>query len=164
MIQSLVQYFIQNDHLDLPNVGSLKWSKQEAFWKDGILFAPKEQIIFDPIDNKPSKQFYNFLADNLGISTDQAIIKFEDFVSNFSNQTVAELVFGNLGTLCKNSSHITWNNSYDDSHYHKNLDLTHSLIQDNNTQVTNFRTNDKWWIWALIITTIATSLIIFKLF
>ncbi len=162
MIKHLVQYFIQNDHLDLPGVGAIKWSKQEAFWKEGVLIAPKEQIVFDPISSKPSKQFYNFLADELGISTDQAMLKFESFVENFTSQTISDLVLGNIGTLHKNASKITWESNFDDKAYYKDLDLSSTAQSQFIANQNAGLYNDKWWIWSLLIALLAAGLIVYK--
>ena len=82
MINSLTQYFAQNGQLILPNIGMINYHKVEAVWVNSKLVAPKETILFEATDSKPSKQFYHFLGDNLDISYEQAIVQFDQFLDN----------------------------------------------------------------------------------
>lgn len=162
MTNILVQYFIENDHLDLPGIGTLKWIKEEASWRDGILHAPKEQIVLDPIDNKPSKFFYVYLADELSVSTEQAIIQFDQYLNHFIEQSVGQLSLGNLGILKKNANQFQWISNYDASIFYQDLIIDSS----NNTTIPYWEIDepkqDKWWIWALIFMAISIGLILYK--
>lgn len=163
MIQNLVQYFILNDHLDLPGIGTLKWLKEEANWQNGQLIAPKEQIQMDPIDNKPSKHFYTFLADELAISSDQAALKFEKFISDFNNQTVADLAFGNLGVLHKKANQYQWISSFDASTFYTDILIDETQLSNPIPYLENNHIQKEfWWIWALLISVISVGLIYFK--
>lgn len=165
MVNTLVQYFIQYDHLDLPGIGSLKWVKQDAFWQENQLVAPVENILFDPIDNKPSKQFYVFLADELSISTDQAVLKYEQFWNDFLEKDSTEMSLGNLGVIQKKENQFYWISNYDASSFYKNITLSQESIRQYETHLdSNGSPIDKWWIWALLITGFSFALICFKLY
>jgi hypothetical protein len=163
MINTLVQYFIQNDHLDLPTIGSLKWVKVEANWQDGVLKAPQESIILDPIEIKPAKQFYNFLADELSISSEQAILQFEQFLNQFNNSSIGQLQFGSLGVLHKKGNEYHWVSNYNAAEFYADIVIE---TNDNALNVPYWDleqpAKDNWWIWALIIAITALGIIYFK--
>ncbi len=164
MINSLIQYFIKNGHLDMPGIGTLKLYREEAFWENNILVAPKEKIVLDPISNKPSKSFFIFLADDLGVSIEQANLQFESFINQFVTQTIASLTIGNLGTLHKNASQISWNNLYNSEYYFKNIALSLADTIDNNANEFAVEKKVSWWVWAIVITVTSLALIFYKLF
>jgi hypothetical protein len=162
MINSLIQYFIKNGHLDMPGIGSLRLFKEEAYWENNQLIAPKEKIVLDPVANKPSKDFFIFLADYLGLSVDQAILQFDAFINQFISQTIASLTIGNLGTLHKNASQISWNNLYHSEYYFNNVETI--VSETSNEDSNEFASERKigWWIWAIIISIISIALIFYK--
>lgn len=162
MNNSLIQYLIKFGHLILPEIGTLKWQKQEAYWESNTLIAPKEQIVLESVYENPSKQFYSFVAEDLGLSIEQATIQFEVYLKEFTNQTIASLNIGNLGTLHKNASQYSWNNLYNEENYFKNLTpVATSIVEDyENKEISN--KSISWIVWTLIITTIAVILILYK--
>ena len=162
MIQSLEQYFIQHGYLDLPGIGSIRLSKTEATWQDGILIAPQETILFDPIVNKPPKGLYIFIADLMGISTEQAAVKLDQLIHEFQEKTVSTLQIGSLGILHKQADNYSWISSFDGSEYYQNVsfnpvDNTNTFIAAQDSSKAN-----KWIIWALILFVVAFSLILYK--
>lgn len=159
MIQILVQYFILNGHLDLVNIGSLKWVKKEAFWQDDTLVAPAEEIVFDSVFNKPSRFFYNYLADELGISTDQAALKFDEFMNSITSENTTEVQFGNLGTIKKDNNTYSWTSNYNSTTYYKDLQVPKSSSYNNEQAIVK---SNKWGIWALVLFLMALALILFK--
>jgi hypothetical protein len=162
MNNSLIQYFIKFGHLVLPEIGILKWHKQEAFWENNTLIAPKEQIILESVNEKPSKQFYAFIADELGISVEQANLQFETYINQFTSQNIGSLNIGNLGTLHKNVSQYAWNNLYQGDQYFKNITPIVAAVDiDEKINVAN-RNYSAWMYWAIAITIVAVSLILLK--
>lgn len=161
MIQTLVQYFIKNGHLDLPAIGILKWSKQASFWENNKFVAPKEFIILDKVEVTPSKQFYSFISENLDISIEQAILQFDHFIHQFKDQKMASLNFGSLGTLHKNENIISWNNLYNGEAYYKDLEMTITTVFEGETSTHDVQ-KDHWKIWSILLVVIATALIIYK--
>lgn len=162
MNHTLIQYFIKFGHLVLPEIGTLKWHKQEAFWESNALIAPKEYIVLEQVYEKPSKQFYSFIADDLGVSIEQATIQFKVYLNDFTNQTIASLNIGNLGTLHKNASQYSWNNLYNGDNYYKNITpVVASEVLIDHSHVTEKKLN-AWLVWTMVITIIAISLILYK--
>lgn len=162
MTKSLVQYFIKNGHLDLPNIGVLRWSKQESVWLNNQLSAPKETIVLDPIASNPTKHFLSFLAEDLGLSVEQASVQFETYILYFTNKKIASLNIGSLGTLLKNEEVISWNNLYNAEIYYKDLNISHSADTDLENETVAEVNRDYWWVWSILIASIAMALIIYK--
>ncbi len=162
MINSLVQYFIKNGHLELPGIGSLKWLKQESYWENNMLVAPKELITLDPISNKPEVAFFIHLSDDLGISVDQAEIQFDEFLNSFKSQTIASLTFGNLGTLHKNAANISWNNLYYSESYFKFNEPTIVSNDSNDLDDVYSSSIKSWVLWAITIAIVSIILIVYK--
>ena len=146
----------------MPGIGSLKLTKTEAYWEQNQLIAPKEEIVLDPMANKPSKAFYIFLADDLGVSVEQAILQYESFINQFISQTIASLTIGNLGTLHKNASQISWNNLYHSANYFNNI--TVATTSNTNEDTNGFAPERKisWWVWGIIFTVVSLTLIYVK--
>lgn len=161
MIKSLEQYFIQFGHLDFPNVGSLKWHKKEANWQDGKLTAPVEEIVFDIQVTKPSKVFYNFLADALNTSNEQAIIQYEQFLHKFI-ENGEPLVIGNLGILNHHNNKFTWETKFKASDYYADINLGTISLSDNAIDKSHNLKKDNWILWALLLLVIASIAILFK--
>lgn len=161
MIKSLEQYFIQMGFLDLPGIGSIRLSKQEAEWQDSILHAPQETIIFDPIGNKPAKSFYIFIADLMGISSDQAAVKLDQLIKEFKETTVSTLELGSLGVLQKQADHYKWTSYYNGVDYYQNLSISTS---ENNTLFEDIENKNefKWAVGAIVLLIIALALIFYK--
>ncbi len=162
MNNSLIQYFIKFGHLVLPEIGTLKWQKQEAYWESNTLIAPKEQIVLESVYENPSKQFYTFVAEDLGLSIEQATIQFDIYLKEFTNQAIASLNIGNLGTLHKNASQYSWNNLYNGENYFKNITpVAAPIVKEKDSKVSSNKSSI-WIIWTLIITSIAIILILYK--
>ncbi len=162
MIKSLELYFIQNGYLDLPSIGSIKLSMQEAECQDNILHAPQETIVFDPNGDKPTKDFYNFIADRLDISVEQAAVKLDQLIQTFKSKTVATLEIGSLGVIQKQADHYKWTSFYQGVDYYQNLSL--AAINTNHTLLDDFDNNNtnKWIKWALALFVLALTLIFYK--
>jgi hypothetical protein len=161
MIKSLEQYFIQFGHLDFPNVGSLKWNKKEANWQDGKLSAPVEEIVFDLQVTKPSKVFYNFLAEALNISNEQAVIQYEHFLQEFIVND-EPLAIGNLGILNKHNNIFTWETKFDATNYYADINLGTISLSENDIDKSHNLKKDNWILWAIFLLVIATVAILLK--
>ena len=164
MNNSLVQYFIKFGHLVLPGLGILKWNKQEAYWEKDTLVSPYEEILLDPIDDTPSKSFYAFIGDELGLSIEEAITQYQDYIDQFTSQTISSLPIGNLGTIQKNASVYSWSNQFDSTAYFKNItpkmvaDITPNDHNEDNKQ------SISWIIWTIVLAMVAFVIIVYKQF
>lgn len=164
MKNSLIQYLVKYGHLVLPGIGTLHWQKKEAYWEAEQLIAPKELVTFDPMDDKPNKFFYTFLGEQMGVNEDQAKIQFENFINQFTNQTIATFPLGNIGRLRKNANHYTWDAEFNGSLYYNNL-APLAVEQAPVESVKSQNNNDKQWIiWTILLIIVSISLIIYKQF
>ncbi len=161
MIKSLERYFIQFAHLDFPKIGSIKWQKKEAVWLDGKLSAPVEEIIFDAQPSKPSKVFYNFLADDLNTSTEQAMIQYDQFMLNIL-ENGEPLEIGNLGILKKINNEYNWETKFNSTNYFNDINLGTISLSESDIDKSHNVKKDKWLLWALLLTIIASIAIILK--
>ena len=164
MINLLIQYFIKNGHISLPGIGTLHLTKNESFWDNGKLIAPNEQIILDHKSIDQNITLLNYLAYELDISLEEANAQFTIFLESILSQQVASINFGNLGTIHKNGSKISWNNIYKSDIYFKNVNP--SLFNTDKADISKLpmNTNQNWIIWTLIISIISILLIIYKNF
>lgn len=161
MIKSLEQYFIQFGHLDFPKIGSLKWYKKEANWQDGKLVAPLEEIVFDIQTSKPSKAFYNFLADALNASNEQAILQYDQFIKDFI-ETGDPLIIGNLGTLKQLDNEFIWETQFSSSNYYADINLGTISLSENAIDKSHNLKKDNWIVWAILLLVLASIAIFFK--
>lgn len=162
MINLLVQYFIKNGHISLPGIGTLQLVKNESFWDDGKLIAPNEYIQLDHKNFDQSNLLINYLSIELDISQEEANTQFIKFLEPILSQQVTSFNFGNIGTIHKNGSKITWNSIYKSEEYFKNATPTLSNPSENQTNNTRLKKDNSWMIWSLIIVVVSIALIIYK--
>jgi len=162
MINNAALYFIRFGHLDFPKIGTIKWQKQEAQWQEGVLFAPQEAIVFEAINVKPTKQFYNFLADHLNISNDQAAVKWEGIFNNFNTASPDSIEIGNLGILKNINGAAVWESYFDATKYYKDINLASSAISETMVRQDDFTKKDKWIWWALAFFILSIITIAYK--
>ena len=160
MEKILEQYFVQHNELVLTNIGSLHLSKKPATWIGGTLHAPELTITFSINNTKPSNHFYNYLAEALSISNEQANIQFEQFLEKSFDANNNILSIGNLGSIEKLGNEFTWNTSFTSNHYFK--DITISPITTSEEMVE--KKSIQWYWIALILSIIAIAAIVFKSF
>lgn len=161
MIKSLTQYFAQNGQLILPNIGIIKCHKEDALWVNSILVAPKETIIFEATDSKPSKLFYHFLANNLDISYEQAIVQYEQFLDTVFKNDLPQFVLGNFGTLNKTEGLFHWTSNFQSTAYLKDIEISPIPHQDDVDSNKSTR-KDRWYLWTILLAIISILLILFK--
>ena len=135
-------------------------SKKPATWIGGTLHAPELTITFSTNNSKPSNHFYNYLAEALSISNEQANIQFEQFLEKSFDANNNILSIGNLGSIEKLGNEFTWNTSFTSNHYFK--DITISPITTSEEMVE--KKSIQWYWIALILSIIAIAAIVFKSF
>ena len=135
-------------------------SKKPATWIGGTLHAPELTITFSINNTKPSNHFYNYLAEALSISNEQANIQFEQFLEKSFDANNNILSIGNLGSIEKLGNEFTWNTSFTSNHYFK--DITISPITTSEEMVE--KKSIQWYWIALILSIIAIAAIVFKSF
>lgn len=162
MIHLAIKYFIRFGQLDIPSVGQLKLSKKEAVFNNGILNAPTEIIEFEIGEGKASKLFYQYIANALEISVDQAAIQYEQFwMHQLQDNTVVNV--GSLGSISKSEGNYFWHSNFDSANYYKNIEinqLPQTEIMDEADEVVQHK--DKWEIWAIVLAILAILAILLK--
>jgi hypothetical protein len=158
MLEYLTQYFAQHGQLILPNIGVLQLEKEEAHWETAVLLAPKEKIVFDHSPVKPSNSFYQFLSEQLSVSTDQAMVQYQAFINHAFSTENAQLQFGNFGCLSKQMDTYTWNAGFDSNLFYKNIDIT----PQEELAPKHENSKDKWYWWALVLAALAIISILYK--
>ena len=161
MIQLSIKYLIQFGQLDIPSIGQLKLLKKEAELSGGVLKSPLEFIEFDVSSGVPTKQFYQYLANALDISSDQVAIQYEQYwQSQVENDQ--KIMIGNLGAFSKNEGIYIWESYFNSSQFYKDIevgDLPNSEIFDSELET---QKNDKWVVWAIALAVIALLAIFLK--
>jgi len=161
MLKFLIQYFAKNGELILPNIGRIKYHKEEASWVNAQLLAPKETIVFESIDVKPTDQFYHFLANSLNLSFEQAKMEFEAYLKSIFQNEVPHFEFGNYGTLSKGEHLYQWTSNFNSITYLNSIDIA-PIVNSTNMNANHFSQSSKWKLWAILIAIVAIILILFK--
>ena len=160
MEKILEQYFVQHNELVLTNIGTIYLTKKPATWIGDTLHAPELNILFTTAKKKPSSAFYNYLAEALSISNEQANIQFEQFLQNSFDTQDGSLAIGNLGSIEKKADEYSWLSNFTSKHYYK--DITISPISTSE-EVEKQRLIQWPWI-AFILFILAIAAIVFKSF
>jgi hypothetical protein len=161
MKNTIEKYFIAFGYLSLPNIGTIKLEKTDAILENGIWNSPKETIVFETINEQPSKHFYTYLADALSISNDQAILKYEQFIQDLINNGNFQL--GSLGLFQFNNQSVLFTPHYNHANYFDSIDIeTVKNTDGNNNQIHSNK--DNWYLWAIVIAVLATIAILIKNF
>lgn len=161
MHKILTQYFAQNGHLVMPTIGIIKLHQQEAKWVNATMQPPTVSIVFESIDEKPSKLFYHFLSEQLSVSYEQAIIQYNQFIDEHFNKNPITFELGKFGILSKKEGSYFWNSNYDSNSYFKSIDI-HPIEITVEKVEKNRKLTIKWYVWSILLTAIAIAAILFK--
>jgi len=158
MEKILEQYFVQNNELVITNIGTLYLTKKPASWIEDTLHAPELIILFTTATKKPSTQFYNYLAESLNISNEEANIQYEQFLHSIFETKDKTLTIGNLGSIEKMGEEYTWKSNFTSKQYYKDITISPVNTIDENEKI-NFI---QWTRIAIILFIIAIAAILFK--
>ncbi len=159
MKKIIEKYFIAFGHLSLPTIGTLKLVKTEAILENGIWEAPKETIVFENLNEHPTKHFYAYLADALSISIDQAVLKYEQLINDLISQGNFQL--GSLGLFQFNDQTVLFTSNYNTTDYYEPIYIeTVKNVDGNNNHI--HANKDIWYVWAILIAISATIAILIK--
>lgn len=159
----LEQYFIEQGQLDLLSWGCLKLQKKQASFTDKGIEAPVESIQFEPIASTPSKHFYTFLADQLGISTDQAVIQYEQFIQSLFDGHQEQVDFESLGNFVFKNGILNWQSYFVSSNYYTDVHFN-KLSNETDIEDAIDKEKDNWILMASIIGIISLLAILFKFY
>ncbi len=159
MKNTIEKYFIAFGYLSLPNIGMIKLEKKDAILENGIWEAPNETIVFENINEQPSKHFYAYVADALSISTDQAILKYEQLITDLISS--GDFILGSLGLFQIRNQNVIFTSNYNSADFYASLHIeTVQNIDGNNNQI--HAKKDNWFVWAIVIAVAATIAILIK--
>ena len=161
MHKILTQYFAQNGHLVLTTIGIVRLHHQEAVWVNATIQSPKESIVFEKTDAKPSKLFYHFLSEQLSVSYDQAIIQYDQFIHQLFSIEKKSFELGQFGFLSKDNGEYHWVSHFNSNSYFKDIEINPIEIQE---EVVDTKGNFsiKWQVWTILLTLFAIAAILFK--
>lgn len=154
MLHLTIKYFIQFGQLDIPRIGQLRLIKKEAFFNEGLLISPSEHIEFELGQVMPSKQFYQYLANALDISADQASMQYEKLWSH-QIENEHQIAIGSLGVLTKKQDTYTWESHYFSKNYFNDIEVSDSIKSNFQEDTVIEIQKDHWWIWAIVFCCIA---------
>jgi hypothetical protein len=88
MYPELYQYLLQYKQLPVPGIGTFLLERRPAQvdFPNKQIFPPVFSIAMQPTGNLPSKNFFTWLGQMLGISDRDAIIRFNDFAFDMKKQ------------------------------------------------------------------------------
>lgn len=102
----LHQYLVLHQRLDLPGIGTFCIEKKPS-WFDftaKAVYPPVFTIVLQAENKTPSKNFFHWLGDRLGVSERDAVIRFNDFLFGLKKD-LAEgqaLQWPGIGMLSRN--------------------------------------------------------------
>jgi hypothetical protein len=110
MYNEVNKFFALYHHLILPGIGNFKVEINAAqidFVNRSIASA-QNKIVYSNDKLQPQKNFYSFLANELNINEEQAVISFAIFTSEIKNNLDSNkpVYFKGIGTLTKEISRI----------------------------------------------------------
>ncbi len=105
MYNEVNKFFALYHHLVLPGIGkfSVETKAAQIDFASRNIASAQSKIIFSNEKLQPEKKFYSFLANELNINEEQAIISFAIFISEIKDELDADkpVYFKGIGTLVK---------------------------------------------------------------
>ena len=91
MYPELYQYLLLHKQLPVPGIGTFLLERQPAKvdFPNKQVIAPAYSFTLQPVAGNPSHQFFNWLAGMLGVVTNDAVIRFNDFAFGMKKQVDA---------------------------------------------------------------------------
>jgi hypothetical protein len=108
MYSDLYEYLILNNRLNVPGIGTFLLERKPAVTDltHRQVNPPAFTIGFTDSNETPTRKFFYWLADRLGIHYHEAIVRFNSFVYDLRAQLTAgnKITWSNVGTLSKSIS------------------------------------------------------------
>ncbi|MFI5188488.1 MAG: hypothetical protein ACHQF0_17280 [Chitinophagales bacterium] len=174
MYEILYRYLIKYKRIDLPGIGVLALQTQpaEAEFANHSFLAPKYSFEFERSEDVPPEKLFTWLAVNLDITEQEAVIRFNDFLFDMNRQLKEgkQIHWQGVGVFQKEFSgeiHFTPENKEFSWHHEviaekvtrKNAEHT-MLVGEKEKTSTQMKEllhpvgkekNDRWWVWPLAI-------------
>jgi hypothetical protein len=108
MYQKLYEYLLRNNELPLPGVGTFFLNREPAIidFPNKKIYPPSYSISLHQDSYVPGQVFFNWLASCLGISSREAIFRFNDFAFEMKKNISSghQVNWSGVGTLHKGDS------------------------------------------------------------
>jgi nucleoid DNA-binding protein len=161
MISSLIPYFIQFGHIQIPGLGKLQFVKKDAVFHDHVLLAPQESIELLMNEEAPTTHFYQFLAHSLELTMDQVIKDYHQFWKDQLGQH-QDIQFGSFGKFQCHNKKYQWQSHFDTKTYFNDIELgTLPILPPEEIMEVEIK-KDRWWMAAIFLFVIGILAIIFK--
>jgi hypothetical protein len=182
MYNEVNKFFALHHQLALPGVGDFKAETSDAQidFINRSITSSQNKIVFVSNAMQPEEKFYDFLADELNINEDQAIISFAIFTSEIKNDLDANkpVYFKGIGTLVKEDARTTFQPEIIPAFYpvitaeriiRKNTAHTVRVGEEEKTsdemqtvlQQPKTIQKERWWIAAAVLAVIGVAAIAF---
>ncbi len=183
MYNEVNKFFALHHLLALPGIGnfSVETNDAQIDFADRSIVSAQNKIVFSSKQLQPEKKFYDFLANELNINEEQAVISFAIFTSEIKNELDANkpVYFRGIGTLTKeNPRAIAFQPETFTSFYpvitaekiiRKNVGHTVLVGEEEKTsdemqtvlQQTQPIKKERWWIAAAVLAVVGIGTIAF---
>lgn len=108
MYEILYRYLVKYKNIDLPGIGAFAIERKpaEAEIADRSFLPPKYSFAFEKTEDVPPEKLFSWLALNLHITEQEAVIRFNDFIFDLNRQLKEgkQIDWPGIGTLQKEFS------------------------------------------------------------
>ena len=108
MYETLYRYLIKHGKVDLPGIGALALQRQpaEADFVNHSFYSPRYYFEFALSEEVPPERLFSWLASNLHITEQEAVIRFNEFLFDLNRQLKEgkEIQWHGIGSLQKEFS------------------------------------------------------------
>ena len=185
MYNEVNKFFALHHHLALPGIGNfnIETSDAQIDFVNRSIISAQNKIVFGDDALQPEEKFYDFLAEELNINEDQAIISFAIFTSEIKNDLEANkpVYFKGIGTLVKENERTIFQPEIIPAFYpvitaeriiRKNAAHTLRVGEEEKTsdemqtvlQQPKAIQKERWWIAAVILAAIGVAAIAYYYF
>ncbi|OJZ00019.1 MAG: hypothetical protein BGP13_09335 [Sphingobacteriales bacterium 40-81] len=188
MFDILYKYLIQNRSVALPGLGTLELQKIPSIsnFSSHIILPPSYKVIFDDTQDTPSKNLFQYITSQTGITEWEAIKQLNDFSFNIKIglkegkkitwKKVGEFSMEDNGITTLESAKIEYDfmepvpairvirNNVNHTILRGDTEVSESFFRQEEAETITTGKNRKWWIGAIVLGAIALLLIFLYLY
>jgi hypothetical protein len=175
----IASFLFQNNYCPLPGIGTLVLNQQsaESDFAGKKIYPPKSTIRFSA-ETADAAVLVAFIKNEKNISTEEAAAVLQNFSTEISNKLSVDktMELHNIGTLQNNNDTISFTEKALPDFFVQPViaervihpQAEHSILvgekETTNTAMTEYYADepvakDRWWIWAIVLGTIAVAVI-----